>query len=101
MRTGKPGISSFDMFATGHAIRSELRTMGGNLLGLNSTLMKLSNGDDESRASLDPRIGAREVRKVTSRQIGSTVSSTSGGVGPTSTTKLELRNFILTATVSI
>ena len=85
MRTGKPGISSFDMFATGHAIRSELRTMGGNLLGLNSTLMKLSNGDDESRASLDPRIGAREVRKVTSRQIGRTVSSASGGVGPKST----------------
>ena len=85
MRTGKPGISSFDMFATGHAIRSELRTMGGNLLGLNSTLMKLSNGDDETRASLDQRIGSREVRKVTSRQIGRTVSSTSGGVGPKST----------------
>lgn len=85
MKTGKPGISSYDMFATGHAIRSELRTMGGNLLGLNSTIMKLSNGDDESRASLDPTIGAREVRKVTSRQIGRTVSSTSGGVGPMST----------------
>ena len=25
MITGKPGISSYDMFATGHAIRSELR----------------------------------------------------------------------------
>ena len=55
MRTGKPCISSFDMFATGHAIRSELRTMGGNLLGLNSTIMKLGNGDNNSRASLDPR----------------------------------------------
>ena len=85
MITGKPGISSFDMFATGHAIRSELRTMGGNLLGLNSTIMKLSNGDDDSSTSLDSQIGAREVRKVTSRQIGRTVSSTSGGVGPTST----------------
>lgn len=85
MRTGKPGISSFDMFATGHAIRSELRTMGGNLLGLNSALMKLSNGDDNSRASLDYQIGAREVRKVTPRQIGRTVSSTRGGLGPTST----------------
>ena len=85
MKTGKPGISSFDMFATGHAIRTELRNMGGNLLGLNSTLMKLSNGDDDSSASLDPQIGAREVRKVTSRQIGRTVSSTRGGLGPTST----------------
>ena len=85
MRTGKPGISSFDMFATGHAIRSELRTMGGNLLGLNSTIMKLGNGDDNSRASLDPFIGTREVSKVASRQIGKTVSSTQGGVGPTST----------------
>ena len=85
MKGGKPGISSYDMFATGHAIRSELRNMGGNLFGLNTALMKLSNGDDESRASLDPRIGAREVRKVNARQIGRTVSSTSGGVGPTST----------------
>lgn len=85
MKTGKPGISSFDMFATGHAIRQELRTMGGNLLGLNSSLMKLSNGDDESRASLDPFIGAREVGRVQHRQIGRTVSSTQGGLGPTST----------------
>lgn len=85
MITGKPGISSFDMFATGHAIRTELRNMGGNLFGLNSTLMKLSNGDDNSSASLDYQIGAREVGKVTSRQIGRTVSSTRGGLGPTST----------------
>lgn len=85
MRTGKPGISSFDKFALGHAIRSELRTMGGNLLNLNSTLMKLSNGDDHSRASIDPAIGTREVRKVSSRKIGHTVSSKKGGLGPTST----------------
>ena len=85
MRTGKPGISSYDMFATGHAIRQELRSMGGNLLGLNSSLMKLSNGDDESRASLDPAIGTREVSRARSRQIGRTVSSTQGGLGPTST----------------
>lgn len=85
MKSGKPGISSFDMFATGHAIRSELRTMGGNLFGLNSTLMKLSNGDDNRRASLDYQIGAREVGRTTSRQIGKTVSSTRGGLGPTST----------------
>ena len=85
MKTGKPGISSFDMFATGRAIRSELRTMGGNLIGLDSSLRKLSNGDDDSSASLDPQIGAREVRKVTSRQIGRTVSSTMGGLGPMST----------------
>jgi hypothetical protein len=73
------------MFATGHAIRSELRTMGGNLFNLNSTLMKLSNGDDNRRASLDYQIGAREVGRTTSRQIGKTVSSTRGGLGPTST----------------
>ena len=85
MRNGKPGISSFDMFATAHAIRSELRTMGGNLLGLNSTIMKLANGDDDSRASLDGRIGSREAGKVSSRQIGKTVSSRQGGVGPKST----------------
>ena len=85
MKSGKPGISSFDMFATGHAIRSELRTMGGNLFGLNSTLMKLSNGDDNRRASLDYQIGAREVGRTMSRQIGKTVSSTRGGLGPTST----------------
>ena len=85
MKTGKPGISSFDMFATGRAIRSELRTMGGNLIGLDSSLRKLSNGDDDSSASFDPQIGAREVRKVTSRQIGRTVSSTMGGLGPMST----------------
>ena len=85
MRNGKPGISSFDMFATAHAIRSEMRTMGGNLLGLNSTIMKLANGDDDSRASLDGRIGSREVSKVSSRQIGKTVSSRQGGVGPKST----------------
>ena len=85
MRNGKPGISSYDMFATGHAIRQELMHMGGNLLGLNSTLMKLSNGDDESRARLDERIGAREVSRVSRRQIGRTVSSNSGGVGPKST----------------
>lgn len=85
MRNGKPGISSYDMFATGHAIREELRHMGGNLLGLNSTLMKLSNGDDESRGRLDERIGAREVSRVSRRQIGKTVSSNSGGVGPKST----------------
>ena len=41
MRSSKPGISSYDMFATGHAIRQELKAMGGNLLGLNSSLMKL------------------------------------------------------------
>ena len=85
MRTGKPGISSYDMFATGHAIRQELRSVGGNLLGLNSSLMKLSNGDDDSRASLDPTIGTREVSRARSRQIGRTVSSTQGGLGPTST----------------
>ncbi len=82
---GKPGISSYDKFAIGHSIRSELRTMGGNLLGLNSTIMKLSNGDDDSRASLDERLGAREVTRVSRRQIGRTVSSNSGGVGPKST----------------
>lgn len=85
MRTGKPGISSFDAFAIGHAIRAELRTMGGNLFGLNSTIMKLSNGDDDSRASLDERIGAREARKVTSRRIGGSASSVVGGLGPKST----------------
>ena len=85
MKNGKPGISSYDMFATGHAIRQELKTMGGNLLGLNSSLMKLSNGDDNSRASLDPLIGTREVSRVHHRQIGRTVSSTQGGLGPTST----------------
>ena len=85
MRIGKPGISSFDMFATGHAIRQELRSMGGNLFGLNSSLMKLTNGDDNSRASLDPTIGTREVSRARSRQIGKTVSSTQGGLGPTST----------------
>lgn len=85
MRNGKPGISSFDMFATGHAIRQELKTMGGNLLGLNSTIMKLVNGDDNSPASLDPWIGTREVTRVSRRQIGRTVSSNSGGVGPRST----------------
>ena len=85
MITGKPGISSYDMFAVGHAIRTELKNMGGNLFGLNSAIMKLSNGDDNSRASLDYTIGAREVRRVAPRQIGKTVSSTSGGLGPTST----------------
>ena len=85
MRTGKPGISSFDKFAMGQAIRSELRTLGGNLFGLNSAIMKLSNGDDFSRATLDPTIGARTVHKVSARQIGKTVSSNSGGLGPTST----------------
>lgn len=85
MAIGKPGISSYDKFSIGHAIRSELKNMGGNLFGLNSAIMKLSNGDDDSRASLDQNIGAREVRKVTSRQIGRTVSSTTGGLGPTST----------------
>ena len=85
MRTGKPGISSFDMFATGHAIRQELNALGGNIFGLNSALMKLSNGDDNSRASLDPSIGTREVTKINRRQIGQTVSSTRGGLGPTST----------------
>lgn len=85
MRNGKPGISSYDMFATGHAIRQELMHMGGNLFGLNSTLMKLSNGDDESRTRLDERIGTREVSRVSRRQIGRTVSSNSGGVGPKST----------------
>ena len=83
--TGKPGISSFDKFATGHAIRSELRTMGGNLLGLNSAIMKLSNGDDESRAVYDPAIGARAVKKVSSRKIGGTASILYGGLGPEST----------------
>ena len=85
MRTGKPGISSFDFFSTGQAIRSELKSLGGNIFGLNSTLMKLGNGDDESSAALDPAIGTREVTKVSRRQIGKTVSSNSGGVGPTST----------------
>lgn len=85
MRAGKPGISSFDMFATGHAIRQELKSMGGNLLGLNSSIMKLANGDDDSIASLDPTIGTREVSRTRSRQIGRTVSSTQGGLGPTST----------------
>lgn len=85
MINGKPGISSYDMFAMGHAIRSELRAIGGNLFNYNSTLMKLSNGDDDFYASLDPAIGTREVRKVSRRQIGSTVSSKRGGVGPTST----------------
>ena len=85
MMNGKPGISSFDLFATGQAIKQELRTMGSNLLGLNSAIMKLSNGDDNSRASLDARIGSREVRKVLPRQIGKTVSSLYGGLGPTST----------------
>ena len=85
MRGGKPGISSFDMFATGHAIRQELKSLGGNIFNLNSSLMKLSNGDDEGKAVTDSGIGAREVRRQNSRQIGKTVSSTSGGLGPMST----------------
>ena len=85
MITGKPGISSYNKFSVGHAIRSELRNMGGNLYALNSTIMKLSDGQDDTRASLDARIGAREVERVNARQIGKTVSSTSGGLGPTST----------------
>lgn len=85
MINGFPGISSYDKFAIGHAIRQELRTMGGNLLGLNSTLMKLTNGDDDSRPTLDARIGAREVTKVSRRQIGGRASSAYGGVGPKST----------------
>ena len=85
MINGKPGISSYDMFSIGRAIRTDLKTMGGNLLGLNSVIMKLSNGDDDSRAHLDPTIGARTVHKVSGRQIGKTVSSNSGGVGPMST----------------
>ena len=85
MKNGKPGISSYDMFAMGHAIRQELKAMGGNLLNLNSSIMKLSNGDDESRAALDPLIGIRETRKVSGRRIGNRVSSARGGVGPTST----------------
>lgn len=85
MSTGKPGISSYDKFALGHAIRTDLKTLGGNLLGLNSTIMKLSNGDDDSRARLDWTIGSREVRRVMPKQIGRTVSSTTGGVGPRST----------------
>ena len=82
---GKPGISSFDMFATGHAIRQELKALGGNIFNINSTLMKISNGDDNGRAGIDSGIGAREVRRQNSRQIGKTVSSTSGGLGPMST----------------
>ena len=85
MRNGKPGISSFDMFATGRAIREELRSMGGSLFGLNSTIMKLSNGDDRSPARLDEQIGAREVSKVSGRRIGGPASSSRGGVGPRST----------------
>ena len=85
MVSGKPGISSYNKFAIGGAIKSELRNMGGNLFALNSTIMKLSDGDDDTRATLDARIGAREVSRVSSRQIGRTVSSTSGGLGPTST----------------
>lgn len=85
MRGGKPGISSYDMFATGKAIRQDLLSLGGNIFNLNSSLMKLSNGDDDRKASLDYRIGAREVRRQNSRQIGKTVSSTSGGLGPMST----------------
>lgn len=73
------------MFATGRAIREQLRTMGGNLFGLNSVFGKISNGDDNSRASLDQNIGAREVTKINARQIGRRVSSMRGGVGPTST----------------
>lgn len=83
--TGKPGISSFDKFAIGGAIKSELRTMAGNLFGLNTAIMKLSNGDDETSASLDPVIGTRTVHKVAARKIGNTVSSASGGLGPMST----------------
>lgn len=86
MRTGKPGISSFDNFAMGQAIKSELKTMGLNLLGFNSATMKLANGDSISRVgTLDPSIGARTVHKISNRQIGKTVSSNSGGLGPTST----------------
>ena len=85
MKSGKPGISSYDMFATGHAIRQELAAIGGNIFGLNTTLMKLSDGDDNGRASLDYTIGSREVRRRPQRQIGHTVSSVSGGLGPTST----------------
>ena len=73
------------MFATGHAIREELRSMGGSLFGLNSTIMKLSNGDDRSPARLDEQIGAREVSKVSGRRIGGSASSKYGGVGPKST----------------
>jgi hypothetical protein len=39
--TGKPGISSFDKFSIGNAIKSNLRTMGGNLLNLNEAFLKL------------------------------------------------------------
>ena len=85
MKLGFPGISSYDMFSTGRAIKSDLMAMGGNIFNLNSSLMKLTNGDDESRASLDYQIGAREVTKVSQRQIGKTVSSNRGGLGPTST----------------
>lgn len=83
---GKPGISSYNLFATGHAIRQELKTLGGNIFGTNTALMKISNGDDDNtRGTLDYQIGAREVRTIRPHQIGKTVSSTSGGVGPTST----------------
>ena len=83
--TGKPGISSFDKFALGNAIKSEIRSVAGSLFGLNSSIMKLSDGDDNSPASLDPVIGTRTVHKVSGRKIGSTVSSTRGGLGPMST----------------
>lgn len=89
---GKPGLSSFDKFAMGSAIKSELLTTAGNLIGLNSTLMKLSNGDDSGFGGVpDPSIGARAVRvgnnqsKATSRRIGQSASSSTGGLGPMST----------------
>ena len=83
--TGIPGISSYQNFATAAAIKGELMTMGGNLLNLNSTFAKLTNGDDSSRPSLDSTIGNRTVRRVSARKIGNTVSSTVGGLGPKST----------------
>ena len=85
MISGIPGISSYDMFSIGRTIKSELKTLGGNLLGLNSAVMKLSNGDDDERAGIDPRIGAREVTTASRRRIGGPASSKLGGLGPKST----------------
>ena len=82
---GKLGISSFDKFALASTLKSEIRNTAGNLFELNSSLMKLSNGDDDSRASLDPNIGTRTVQKRANRKIGGSASSTSGGLGPMST----------------
>ena len=42
MRIGKPGISSFDKFATGHAIRTELRAMGAEEEQVQSMIDKIN-----------------------------------------------------------